>query len=241
MHSKQLLKWFHFYAFLISPDCHLSKMAIGTLHVAGGLSDGEQEKERSVVWTQLGEKKRLILDLHHWRHYQSLHTTLGVCVSVFVCLFISSVRPSESQWNWSHALFHAVNKSHGGTGMNYEKQCKTIDERAKKGRKKRTGDPEEKGRKNSDDNRLSEEDVCYDSASFIFSWRSSTWKRGGGVLVSALQPMNSRVRVSFLISHFLFVLFSSRHSLLHLRLIRIPIPCMLSFVAATLPCSGLLW
>lgn len=58
--------------------------------------------------------------------------------------------------------------------MNYGKRGKTIDERAKEREKKESGDPEENGRKNSDDNGLSEEDVCYDSALFISSWQSST-------------------------------------------------------------------
>lgn len=51
--------------------------------------------------------------------------------------------------------------------MNYEKQGKTKDERAKKRERKEIGDPEEKGRENSDDNSLSEE-ACDDSALFIY-------------------------------------------------------------------------
>lgn len=43
-HSNNVLKWFSlgFYAFLISPDCHLSNKAMGTcMQKAGSVSEGE--------------------------------------------------------------------------------------------------------------------------------------------------------------------------------------------------------
>lgn len=69
--------------------------------------------------------------------------------------------------------------------MNYEKQGKTKDERAKKRERKEIGDPEEKGRENSDDNSLSEEDACDDSALFIYFFLAQLdLKRGGKKKVS---------------------------------------------------------
>lgn len=52
--------------------------------------------------------------------------------------------------------------------MNYEKRGKTKDERAKKGRERKSVIQKRKGRENSDDNSLSEEDACDDSALFIY-------------------------------------------------------------------------
>lgn len=71
--------------------------------------------------------------------------------------------------------------------MNYEQRGKTIDERAKKKwERKEIGDPEEKGRENSDDNSLSEEDACDDSALFIYFLLAEEpdLKRGGKKKVS---------------------------------------------------------
>lgn len=235
MHSYTVLKWFRFhcYAFLISPDCHLSNKATSTLHVAGGWIEGQQDGERSAVWTQVREKaadfapaplETLAIPSHHIECVRQ-------CLSV-------SLRPSESRCNWSHALFHAVNKSHSAAGMNYEKQGKTIDERAKNGRKGKRAIQKRKAERIQMTIGFQRRTPAM-TQHYLFSPGRAQPKNEGGRKVSlcclwiVCQRLFSFHTSCPCCSLAVTVWFTC--ALLELR------PFTLSFVAATLPCLGFPW
>lgn len=92
MRSNKVLKWFrlHFYASLISPDCHLSNKATGTLHEAGMLVGRRARElgERSAAWTEPGGETALFCTSTTQDVTNPSFTVLNARVSVFLCLFI---------------------------------------------------------------------------------------------------------------------------------------------------------